>query len=81
MCVVVQRKKQMANEHNNVFIKYQYSYMFRSLEVAVGLALENFNILHNIKGDRGGTAVKVLCYKSEGRWFDYRQCDWNFSLT
>ena len=21
-------------------------------------------------GDRGGTAVKVLCYKSEGRWFD-----------
>ena len=20
--------------------------------------------------DRGGTAVKVLCYKSEGRWFD-----------
>jgi len=27
-------------------------------------------------GDRGGTVVKVLCYKSEGRWFD-----WNFSLT
>jgi len=24
-------------------------------------------------GDRGGTVVKVLCYKSEGRW--------NFSLT
>jgi hypothetical protein len=21
-------------------------------------------------GDRGGTVVKVLCYKSEGRWFD-----------
>ena len=21
------------------------------------------------KGDRGGTVVKVLCYKSEGRWF------------
>ena len=20
--------------------------------------------------DRGGTVVKVLCYKSEGRWFD-----------
>jgi hypothetical protein len=26
--------------------------------------------------DRRGTVVKVLCYKSEGRWFD-----WNFSLT
>ena len=21
-------------------------------------------------GDRGSTVVKVLCYKSEGRWFD-----------
>jgi len=25
--------------------------------------------------------VKVLCYKSEGRWFDPRWCNWNFSLT
>jgi hypothetical protein len=32
-------------------------------------------------GDRGGTVVKVLCYKSEGRWFDTRWCQWNFSLT
>jgi hypothetical protein len=24
--------------------------------------------------DRGGTVVKVLCYKSEGRWFDSRWC-------
>ena len=23
-------------------------------------------------GDRVGTVVKVLCYKSEGRWFDSR---------
>ena len=23
-------------------------------------------------GDRGSTVVKVLCYKSEGRWFDSR---------
>jgi len=34
-----------------------------------------------IIGDRGGTVVKVLCYKSEGRWFDSRRCHWNFSLT
>ena len=33
------------------------------------------------KGDRGDTVVKVLCYKSEGRWFDPRLCPWNFSLT
>ena len=30
---------------------------------------------------RGGTVVKVLGYKSEGRWFDSRWCHWNFSLT
>jgi hypothetical protein len=27
------------------------------------------------------TVVKVLRYKSEGRWFDPRWCHWNFSLT
>jgi len=32
-------------------------------------------------GDRGSTVVKVLCYKSEGRWFDPRWFHWNFSLT
>ena len=32
-------------------------------------------------GDRGITVVKVLCYKSEGRWFDPIWCHWNFSLT
>ena len=31
--------------------------------------------------DRGGTVVKVLCYKSEGHWFDSRRCHSNFSLT
>jgi hypothetical protein len=25
--------------------------------------------------------VKVLCYKSQGCWFDSRWCHWNFSLT
>ena len=29
-------------------------------------------------GDRGSTAVKVLCYKSEGRWFDPSWCQWIF---
>ena len=32
-------------------------------------------------GGRGGTVVKVLCYVSEGRWFDPSWCHWNFSLT
>jgi hypothetical protein len=30
---------------------------------------------------QGGAVVKVLCYKSEGRWFDPRWCQWNFSLA
>jgi hypothetical protein len=34
-----------------------------------------------INGDRSGTVVKVLCYKSEGCWFDSRWCHWNFPLT
>jgi hypothetical protein len=28
----------------------------------------------NSLGDRGSTVVKVLRYKSEGRWFDPRWC-------
>jgi len=32
-------------------------------------------------GDRGSTVVKVLCYKSEGRWFALSWCHWKFSLT
>ena len=32
-------------------------------------------------GDRGSTVVKVLCYKSEGCWFDPSWCRWKFSLT
>ena len=32
-------------------------------------------------GDRGGTVVKMLCYKSDGRWFDPSWCHWYFSFT
>jgi len=31
-----------------------------------------FNTIED--GDRGSTVVKVLCYKSEGRWFDPSWC-------
>jgi len=27
-------------------------------------------------GDRGSTVVKVLCYKSDGLWFDPSWCQW-----
>ena len=48
---------------------------------------ERYNIsifipyIKGVPGDRGGTVVKVLRYKSEGRWFDPSWCHWNFSLT
>ena len=29
-------------------------------------------------GDRGSSVVKVLCYNSEGRWFDPSWCQWIF---
>jgi len=41
---------------------------------------KNRRVLH-FNGDRGSTVVKVLCYKSESRWFDSRWFHWNFSLT
>ena len=31
-----------------------------------------------LPGNRGSTVVKVLCYKSEGRWFDPSWCQWLF---
>jgi len=32
----------------------------------------NIFLIFHVGGDRGGTEVKVLCYKSERRWFDSR---------
>jgi len=35
-------------------------------------------VLSGVCGDRSGTVVKVLCYKSEGRSFDPSWCQWIF---
>jgi hypothetical protein len=35
----------------------------------------------HITGGCGGVVVKVLCYKSEGCWFNSRWSHWNFSVT
>jgi len=45
--------------------------------IHVDVALGTQNDSHNIM-DRGCTVVKVLCYKSEGRWFDPTWCQWIF---
>ena len=35
---------------------------------------------HTVKyqGDHGSAMVKMLCYKSVGRWFDPSWCQWKF---
>ena len=53
-----------------------YTDMYRHVDKAI----EKCNYYFGT-GDGGGTVVKVLCYKSEGRWFNPRWCHWNFSLT
>ena len=52
-----------------------YIYIYRSKDPVVDLNM------YTLEGDRGGTVVKVLCYKSEGHWFDSGFCHMNFSLT
>jgi len=44
----------------------------------IAMAINIYTVLHVGLGDRGSTVLRVLCYKSEGRWFDP---SWNFSLT
>ena len=46
-----------------------------------GTYVHKYIVCTSFYGDRGGTVVKVLCYKSEDRWFDSGWCHWNFSLT
>ena len=57
--------------------------MFIPVAYLVGLLMNIVPSESTLKpnGDRGSTVVKVLCYKSEGRWFDSIWCHWNFSLT
>jgi len=46
-----------------------------------GVQRGSFAFIIDKCGDRSSTVVKVLCYKSEGGWFDSSWCHWNFSLT
>jgi len=58
-----QREPEVNNNNNNTYIYILKNY----LRVAL-----------YILGSRGGTVAKVLCYKSEGRWFDPSWCHWIF---
>ena len=51
-----------------LYVNLYYMYMYKHMYTYVC-------------GDRGSTVVKVLCYNSEGRWFDPSWCQWILSLT
>ena len=60
--------------------RYQAIFGFNGVECApcircVRVFCAGLNVL---LGARGNTVVKVLCYKSEGRWFDPSRCQWIF---
>jgi len=48
-------------------------HMTRAIFCVAGLML-----LTSSNRDPGSGVVKVLCYKSEGRWFDPSRCRWVF---
>ena len=53
-------------EHLNVIFNFKRTTLLQGVSLFVSLLV------------RGGTVVKVLCYKSEGRWFDSSWCQWIF---
>jgi len=78
-------KNVLAAIHNFIIYSKRYASSRRTLLVLrYAKAGPAYLFLHFTQiqcGDRGSTVVKVLCYNSEGRWFDSRWCQWNFSLT
>jgi len=46
--------------------------------INAAISVQIFTCLRYLPGNRGGTVVKVLCYKSEGQWFDPSWCHWIF---
>ena len=53
---------------------------FSKLDFITGLChvLGDLFTAISYNGDHGSTVVKVLCCKSEGRWFDPSWCQWIF---
>jgi len=81
------------NHHSTTSIHIQYTYTNKSsthilkhlnkMFISYGLQptifkTVNTSTLHRSTGDHGSAVVKVLCYKSEGHWFDPSWFQWIF---
>ena len=54
-------------------------YSAHFMKLIEGPLTKNFCVLHIQSVDSGSTVVKLLCYKSEGRWFEPSWCQWIFN--
>ena len=74
-------------EHFTFLLLATSSVIFMLIDLLIQIMLHavdfdsNVLFIYSALGDRGSTVVKVLCYKSEVRWFDPSWCQWNFSLA
>jgi len=62
-----------------LWLRVKFSHVIEPVSIlppATNLQILNGMDLHT--EGRGSTVVKVLCYKSEGRWFDPGWCQWIF---
>jgi hypothetical protein len=70
---------------NDLFSSLLFSFLFSHFPTSTLHALSPLPCVlisaTNYLLNRTNNVVKVLRYKSEGRWFDSRWCHWNFSLT
>ena len=60
-----------------ISLEYRYFHIWSVYSRLAKIRITKFRIFLT-RGDRGGTLVKVLCYKSEGRWFDPSWFQWIF---
>jgi hypothetical protein len=88
MCVpsycmaVLKQGTPLCAHHRNARSLIDNQYIYNNQRISLKLNLRNYYWCILLQGTAdGGTVLKVLCYKSEGRWFDSRWCQWNFSLT
>jgi len=74
-------KNWVKNPTDCYFVHHKSKMEWPGIETRISRCLKVINLYYSVPtGDRGCTVVKVLCYKSGGRWFDPSWCHWNSSL-